>query len=178
MYAIRKKNYKFPRYWKNQSGGGQKPQRSFQRENSWVQPPKADKEKAEAQREYITTSASRDKQKQRDFRLITFKSNTLKRSRPEKAASYGYKSKPDGPEPSTAVASGWARGGANDLRELILSKRGHRNSGAVRAKQFKNEYYAEHNGITSEAMFQTSQRRFKSHYNFKEHRVVSGNKLH
>jgi hypothetical protein len=78
------------------------------------------------------------------------------------------------------VTSGWARGAANDLRVLILSKTAYRNSkagGAVSAKEFKNGYDAEHNSITSEAMFQTRQKRLESDYSFKEHRVLSGHKV-
>jgi hypothetical protein len=178
---------KFPRYWKNQSDGSEKPERSFRRANPWVHPTTADKEKSQPYRERVTTSTSRDKQKQRDLRIIIknnalkrlraekgasfrranpwvqptkadkeksqpyrervttstsrdtqkqrdlriiIKNNALKRFRAEKEASYGYKSKLVKPEPSTAVASGWARGARNDHRALILSERAHRKSKA------------------------------------------------
>jgi hypothetical protein len=47
----------------------------------------------------------------------------------------------------------------------------------VSAKEFKNGYGAGHNSITSEATFQIRQRRLKSDYRFKGHRVVSGDKV-
>jgi hypothetical protein len=171
---------KFPCYWKNQPVDSQKPQRSFQRENPWVQPTTAEMEKAEEHRKCVTTSTSSDKQKQRNLLSTTFKNNMLTRFRPETAASYSYKSDPVKPEPSTAVAFGFNRGAANDLRELILPKRAYRNykaDGAVSAKGFKNEYAEQHNGITSEAVFQTRQTTLKSDYSFQEHRIVSGNKV-
>jgi hypothetical protein len=172
--TLQGQNYKnLLRYRKNQSGGRQKPQR-FLQENSWRKRPKGDKKKS-ALRECVTTLPSRNKHKQRDLRLKILEKNLLKLSRTKKAVLHGYRSKPDKPEPSTAVASGWARRVAKDLRELILSKRTQRNSGAISAKQLNNGHYAQHSGINPEAMFHTRQRR--SHSNFKEHRVVSGNKV-
>jgi hypothetical protein len=49
--------------------------------------------------------------------------------------------------------------------------------GGVSAKEFKSGYDAEHNSITSEAMFQTRQKRLKTDYSFKEHRAVSGHEI-
>jgi hypothetical protein len=45
------------------------------------------------------------------------------------------------------------------------------------AKKFKNGYDAEHNSITSEAVFQTRQEKLTSYYSFEEHRVVSGHEM-
>jgi hypothetical protein len=50
----------------------------------------------------------------------------------EEAASCAYKSSPDKPEPNIGAAStavsGWATDAYNDLRALILCKRGYHNS--------------------------------------------------
>jgi hypothetical protein len=107
-----------------------------------------------------------------------------KRFHSKEAAPYRYKNKPVEPKRNAAAAStvtsGCARGAATDLRALIVSNRVRRNSKAlraVRAKEFKNGYNAEHNSITLEVMFQTRQKRLQSDYSFEVHRIVSGDKV-
>jgi hypothetical protein len=118
-------------YRENQPGGDQKSQCSCEHKNPRVQPTKADMEK-DSCRGDIMTSTPGKKKKQQDLRVKVLKNIMLQRLHSEEEVSYAYKSSPVKPEPNTAAAStvvcSWARDADNDLRALILHKRGYRNS--------------------------------------------------
>jgi hypothetical protein len=62
-----------PQCWKNQPGGGQKPQCSFQCKSPWVPPTEAGMEKAEEHRKYVIESKCRKKRKEKDLRVKILK---------------------------------------------------------------------------------------------------------
>lgn len=97
----------------------------------------------------LSRKSHRSSKADADFRVMTL--DEIRKRRPHEEGHYSAV------EEKISVA-------VNSSRDIT--------GGAISVKQFKNGFKVENNGVTSEARFQTRQKRFKSDYSLEEDRVV------